>query len=514
MKRDWTSQTGILLVGGILVAVNLIGLELFGRLDWTDDRVYSLSRASRDLVAGLVDPVTITAYFSDDLPAQLRPNRRYLKDKLDDYRAYGGQNIQYKFVDPSDDEEVQAEAMQSGIHPVQVQVVEKDNVQLKNAYMGVSLQYANQREAIPVVQDLSRLEYDLTSAVRRLTRPQKPVAAFLTGHGEPDPMSSMPTIYDELVRNYEVTTHGAEDLVGSRSPDVLMVVAPTDTIPEADLQALDEYVMSGGHLGLVVNRVGTDLQVGQAAELSIGLETLLDAYGVSLQPNLVMDENNSVVTVQRRQGIFNISQQVPYPLLPVATNFNSDNPMVSRLQEVLFYFVSAIDTTLSVPDGVTMQPLIWSSNRSSVQQGFFMLSPHNSTTASLEGGPYLLAAAYTGTFPSAFEPNRTGSPARMVVVGDGDFMNESLLGRAARGNVELGLNIVDWLAQDEEYLAIRTKSVAPRALKEVSDGLRPVIKYANMVGPLLLVLLFGLSRWRRRRVRQIVVLPAGVHPGT
>ncbi len=520
MKRDWTSQTGILLAGGILVVVNLIGLNVFGRLDWTDDRVYSLSQASQDLVAGLEDPVTITAYFADDLPPQLAPTRRFLKDKLDDYRAYGGQNVQYKFVDPSDNEELQQEASRNGIPSVQVQVVEKDNVQLKNAYMGVALQYADQRESIPVIQDLSRLEYDLTSAIRRLTRPEKPVAAFLTGHGEPDPTTDMRTIYQELGLNYLVTTYSAADLAGADRPDVLIVVAPTDTIPEADLRALDEYLMSGGRLGLLLNRVGADLQVGQAAELNIGLQTLLDTYGVSLLPNLIMDEKSSVVTMQRQQGIFNISQQIEYPLLPVAENFDSENPMVNRLQSVRFYFVSSIDTTLAIPDGVTMQPLVWSSSRSGVQQGFFMLAPTN-TTASLAGGPYVLAASYTGTFPSAFDPGQTGLPARLVVVGDGDFINETVMG-SSPDNIAFGLNIVDWLAQDEAYLAIRTKSIAPRALQEVSDGIRPVIKYANMVGPLLVVLLFGLSRWRKRRGRQIVVLQGGpartradaVHHGT
>ena len=392
----------------------------------------------------------------------------------------------------------------TNIPAVQIQVIESDNVQLKNAYMGVAIQFEDQRESIPVIEDLARLEYDLTSAIRRLTRQRKPVAAFLTGHGEPDPLQDMPALHQGLSSNYETTTVEAADLSGASFPDVLLVVAPTDTVPDADLRAMDEYVMNGGRLGLLVNRVAANLQAGQAAELNIGLGVLLDTYGASLLPNLIMDEKSSVVTMQRRQGMFNISQQIEYPLLPVASSFNPANPMVNRLRDVMFYFVSSIDTSGAIPEGVTMQPLVYSSNRSGVQQGFFMLQPTQSTAA-LSGGPYTLAAAYTGTFPSAFIPGRTSMPARLVVVGDGDFLNESILG-AVGSNTEFGLNMVDWLAQDEALLAIRSKSIEPRKLRETPEGLRPLIKYGNMVGPLLLIILFGFGRWRKRRNRQIVVL--------
>ncbi|MCY4158485.1 MAG: GldG family protein, partial [Bacteroidetes bacterium] len=145
MKRDFSTQTTLLLAAAILVVVNLIGLNIFGRLDLTDDRVYSLSRASKDIVQNLEDPVTITAFFTADLPAQFASNRRFLKDKLDDYRAYGGQNVEYQFIDPGDDEELRGEAGRLGIPPVQIQVVESDNVQLKNAYMGVAVEYENNR---------------------------------------------------------------------------------------------------------------------------------------------------------------------------------------------------------------------------------------------------------------------------------------------------------------------------------------------------------------------------------
>ena len=272
MKRDFSSQTTLLLAAAILVVVNLIGLNIFGRLDLTDDRVYSLSRASRDIVENLEDPVTITAFFSADLPAQFASNRRFLRDKLDDYRAYGGQNVQYEFIDPGEDDDIRGEAARLGIPPVQIQVIESDNVQLKNAYMGVAIEYENNRESIPVVQDLSKLEYDLTSAIRRLTRTEKPIAGFWTGHGEPDLMQNMPRLQQNLATNYDVQPVTEADLQGENRPDVLVIIAPTDTIPESHLRALDSYIMDGGRVGFLLNRVAANLQAGQAIELNTGIE--------------------------------------------------------------------------------------------------------------------------------------------------------------------------------------------------------------------------------------------------
>ena len=504
MKRDLSVQlTTLLLAAAILVVINLIGLNVFGRLDLTDDRVYSLSRASKDLVRDLEDPITITAFFTADLPAQLATSRRFLKDKLDDYRAYGGQNVEYQFVDPGEDEELRSQAGRLGIPPVQVRVVESDNMQLKNAYMGVAIEYENNRESIPVIQDLSRLEYDLTSAIRRLTREKKPITGFWTGHGETDPAEDLGTLQENLSTNYEVQTVTEADLQGPDRPDVLLIIAPTDTIPEPHLQVLDEYIMEGGRVGFLLNRVAGDLQAGQASELNVGLDSFLSEYGIVLSPNLIMDEDGAFVTVEQRQGFFNISQQVQYALFPIASRFNLENRMVNRLESLMFYYVSSVDTSAALPSGVIREPLIYSSTRSGQQQGFFNLQPMQNPAALTEG-PYVLAAAYTGEFPSVYTSGRTSASTRLVVVGDGDFINETLI--PTGGNTTFGVNMVDWLMQEDALLSIRSKSIAPRTLRDVSEGMRPVIKYSNMLGPLLIVVLFGLFRWRKRRTRQIIVL--------
>ncbi len=499
MKRDWTHRSTLFVAALILVATNLVGLNLFGRLDLTDDRVYSLSDASIDLVEGLDDPVTVTAWFTDDLPAPYSANRRFLKDKLDDYRAYGGSRFQYRFVDPADDPDVQSDAARYGIPPVQIQVIESDNVQLRNVWMGLSIEYGGERETVPVIEDLSTLEYDITSAIRRLARGTLPTVAFLAGHGEPSPESAMPTLQRELSRNYRVTTTSGAGGRFEPRPDALVVMAPTDSLDADALRALDAYVMAGGRVALLVNRIETDLQQGRAWPVSVGLDSLMAGWGMGISENLVMDRQSSAITVQRQQGFFQISQQIEYPFFPIVTRFSQDNPMVSRLRDVLFYFVSSVDTSVVVPAGVDREILAWSTDQAALQEGFFLIQPMGAAFP-MEEGPFPLAASYSGTFPSAFEAGRTGLPARVVLVGDGDFLNERIVG-AIPGNVDLGLNLVDWLVQDDALLAIRSKRVAPRLLEPVSDAVRPWIKFGTMLGPVLIVLLVGLWRWRRRRAR-------------
>ncbi len=496
MKRNWTSRAALLLIAAILVVVNVIGINWFARVDMTDDNVYSLSDASIDLVRSLDDPVTIKAFFTKDLPAPYSSNRRFLQDKLDEYRAFGGSNIQYDFVDPSDSDELRAEAERYRIPAVQIQVVENDNLQIKNAYMGLAIQYQDEREVIGVVQELSNLEYDITTAIRKMQRDRLPIVGFLQGHGEPDPTQSSPRLMDELRKRLDVRAITVAADSFSTEPDVLIVVAPKDTIPDSDLRVIDRFMQEKGKAAFLVNRVQTDLQQGFGTELNTGLEGLLATYGAKINPDLVMDRQSSAINVQRQAGFFRVLEAVQYPLLPIVSSF-SDNAMVRRLGELRLFFASTIDTT-AVPGGVKVEPLAFSTPESAVQTGFFMLQPQMLQSRELTGGPYTLAAAYHGQFPSPYGVSPSVPESRMLVIGDGDFVDETLAGPIP-SSIEMMLNAVDWLVLDEDILAIRSKKIDPRPLEPVEDSLKSPIKYFALLFPPFLVVLVGLVRWRRRK---------------
>ena len=118
-----------------------------------------------------------------------------------------------------------------------------------------------------------------------------------------------------------------------------------------------------------------------------------------------------------------------------------------------------------------------------------------------------MAAVVSGSFKSyfstsggeskAFVPEATKSPdTRIIVVGDGDFMRDDFAG--SRGNLTFFINIIDYLADDAGLITIRSKNVAQPPLDQISDGTKKLLKYGNLILPPLLIIGYGLLRWRRR----------------
>src|ERR1043166_6058526 len=120
---------------GVIILVNIIALRFFKRLDLTQEKIYTLSDASKNLVRSLDDKFLVKAYFTSDLPPEYANNLRYLQDQLDEYRAYGGGNFQYEIIHPDKKEELEQEAQRYGIPPVQVQILKQDKLQVEKAYM-------------------------------------------------------------------------------------------------------------------------------------------------------------------------------------------------------------------------------------------------------------------------------------------------------------------------------------------------------------------------------------------
>src|SRR5512142_2611851 len=148
MKKEKTQAIGrALLILVILILVNIISIRIFGRLDLTKEKVYTLSDASKKLVGNLDDRINIKAYFTDDLPAPYNNNRRAVLDILNDYRAYSNGNIHFEFINPQG-EKGEQEAQQEGIPPIQVQVVNNDKLEVKRGYLGLVMQYEDKKEVI------------------------------------------------------------------------------------------------------------------------------------------------------------------------------------------------------------------------------------------------------------------------------------------------------------------------------------------------------------------------------
>jgi ABC-type uncharacterized transport system involved in gliding motility auxiliary subunit len=157
----------------VIVLINIAAVTLFFRLDLTSSKVYSLSEASRKVVATLSEPLTIKVFFNSNLPAPYNNIERYLHDLLEEYAIAGNRYFNYQFYTVSGEENEESAQNQElarnyGVRPVQIQAIEQDEVKFQNAYMGAVLIHGDIIESIPTITSTEGLEYQITSAIQKM----------------------------------------------------------------------------------------------------------------------------------------------------------------------------------------------------------------------------------------------------------------------------------------------------------------------------------------------------------
>jgi gliding-associated putative ABC transporter substrate-binding component GldG len=516
-KRETAYQ--LLLLTGILFTVNVLAEELVVRFDLTEDNRYTLSGASEDIARSLTDPVTVTAYFSADLPPQLAPVEYEFRSFLEEFRAYADGNLEYEFVNPNQGPEAEQKARQEGIQPVMIDVRERDRITQKRAYFGAVFRYQGKKEVVPVVSPGAGLEYTIASTIRQLTMEDKPKIGLLQGHGEPG-REELIQLMNELEQRYEVVEVAGLDTTSVPADiEALLVIAPDSPIAHSALQAIDQYIMAGGKAVFALNKIQTQVQFGMARPLQTGLDQLLEAYGLTVNANLVQDAQASAIQVQQQQGAFTFVNQIQYPFIPLVTNFGN-HPISQGLETAVFQFISSLDTT-RIDSSQTLTILASSSEQAGLVTPPFNLSPSQNWSMTSFGRANIpIAGLAEGVFPSAFAgidsvdvALEASKPTSIVVFGDGDFIingSGQQRQRMPADNISLMVNSIDWLADDTGLIALRTKGVTNRPLELVEDGTKVLIKYLNVFAPILLVLGYGFYRYQRNQIRRQRWMEEGV----
>ncbi|MFC1512005.1 GldG family protein [Candidatus Latescibacterota bacterium] len=515
---------------GILTLVNAISVRNFMRLDLTSSQMYTLTETSKRIVAGIPDNLIVKAYFSPDLPSPHNTVRQYLWDMLEDYRAYSKGHLQYEFVDPGSDEALEQEAQSFQIPPQQFQTIENDKLELKIGYMGVVFVYGDKREVIPVVQGIDNLEYEITSLINRLTSPQLPRLG-VTSTGSAENEISTQQLYEALARNFDIHmmdlyTPVPQDYAG------IMLIAPREPLTDWQLFNLDQYIMNGGKVAIMANSFEGTFQMMQNNEFfvrrELNLNRILTSYGIRLGDDMLFDNFCGMLTVQIPQGFFVMNQQVRIPYFPIIENFNRENMITRSLERLTLFFPSSVDTTLAAEKGYEVEGLMYTSDfsgreilpsvRINVLQSWAQADFTESFTpvAAIVQGNFTSAFAESGPPPRASEgPNgqivieeqpydgpfktEVGDINRLLVVGDGNIVLDEY---ANQYGLTFILNVADWLAQAEDLISIRSKVVTLKPLNRVSDFTRKVVKWSNQVGPVILVIVFGIGLWQVRRIRK------------
>ncbi|MBV9080883.1 MAG: GldG family protein, partial [Elusimicrobia bacterium] len=256
-----TSWTAAGLVLGILAAANFILSVVPLRFDSSSGHAYSITPSTKKVLSQLQDTLLVRIVFSPDLPAAYQENERYVSDLLSEYKRASHGKVRVELFNPVQTPKNREQAMDFGVIPVQLDVIERDRREVAEKFMGVAFFYGDKHEAIPFVQDVDGLEYEITLRIKKLIDPTKPSIAFLTD-GDALALNSEPLekIAEPLREIYDVKTLSAAMPIPE---DVKAVwwISPRAVSSGTVHENIKAFLARGGALGLLVDQF--DVNVAQ-----------------------------------------------------------------------------------------------------------------------------------------------------------------------------------------------------------------------------------------------------------
>lgn len=471
-KQNVWGMAAVLLV---LLFVNVTSSYLFTRMDLTQEKRYTLSASTKEMLKELDEQVLFRVYLEgDDLPSEYRRFRNEIKDMLDQFRAYS-RYVEYEFVNPNsmktDEEKRQFNEMliKKGLTPIPV-TSEEDGVQKQQiVYPSMDVSYMGRETALQlqssgvsgrstdevVNSSVESLEYNFVTAIHRLTRPVRAKVGFLLGHGELEKIDlfdiQMSLVEDYAVenvyldKNIDALTGRVLDTrdssVSVRNKfDVVVIPKPLRTFSDQDLYILDQYVMYGGKILWLVDALDADMDSLQnkaqtfATRLPTNLDDLFFNYGVRVNPDLIMDYRCRGIPMM---GADNRMQLVPWYYFPTLVP-NSSHPIVRNLDVLKTDFVSSIDlidndiektVLLTTSDHVHIKnaPVNIQLSDAMIEVNEQLFNRSALPVAVLLEGEF--KSLYRGRLASAFvERNeiaykeKCDKPTQMIVISDGDMI--------------------------------------------------------------------------------------------
>jgi ABC-2 type transport system permease protein len=543
----------ILTILVLIGVVNFLATHWFSRVDMTEGKEYSISKSTKNVLKNLDDIVNIKVFFSKNLPPNLHNTVTDVKDILSEYQAFAGKNLRITWEDPASDSSAKQLARSLGIPEIQMQTFEKDKQQVITGYLGIAVLYEDKKEALPVVQNLQNLEYDLTMAVMKVSRKSIPKVGIVKVDSMPElppryqqqqqnpenqtTEQKLENVYTQLRNNYEVSTIDLSNGSPIDSSIKTIIVPGTATLNDKKLFEIDQFFMKGGNLVVMADAVSINFQYGvNAVPVESNLFSMLENYGVKVEKNLVLDASCGQVEIPQKVGPFQMNVPVAYPYFVRlnAGSFAKGNPAVSPLSDVVFPWVSSLSVLVDNAKSDVKSTILARSSRKSWQaSGNFDLNPQQkwALPAESELKEFNLAVFLQGKFKSYFDgkpipsaksttpgdtlsqinlsatandANRktvsSNANGRLVVIGDADFVTGQ---NATQQNIAMLANLVDWFSLDNNLISIRTRAIKNRTMD--SDMLKGgsskpnIIRIINVVTMPIVIIIIGLMIFVRRR---------------
>lgn len=534
-KKDLRRSHWIELGAGILIVVfvNVISYYFFTRLDLTSEKRYTLSNSTKNLLKKVDEPVLYRVYLEGEFPADFKRLQNETKEMLNQFRAYN-KNIQYEFVNPNSfdsQEERQVfyqKLAQKGIMPTQIQVSTGNGVTTQVLIPAADVIYKGNETSIQLLQSqkyvdqsqllnnsIQSLEYVLSNPIRALARGQKPMVAFMRGHGEM-PLPNMGDLITTLYEYYNLDTARLDGNINALTIrtqdsddstefhfrnkfDLIIIAKPTQPFTDQDLFILDQYVMYGGKLLWLIDPLDADLDslqnAGQAiaTRFPMNLDEMLFTYGVRVNPDLIMDVRCRPIPMT--VGMVGEQPQIqfqPWLYFPEIVPM-SPHPIVRNLDLIKTDFVSSMDL---IDNGIEKTVLLGTSEYTRLKNAPAIYDLNEAKTEpdqrlfTHKNVP--IAVLMEGKFPSMFRNRLTpefmeipsmgyrpvGDSTKMIVFSDGDIIKNRFnyndgttypLGydfytETMYANKELLLNCIDYLVGEEGSIASRSRNIKIRKL--------------------------------------------------
>lgn len=473
-RRDVLNYAGIV---AIIILLNYVLSFFFGRFDITEDKRYSLSENTIALLEDedrMKDRIFLKIYLDGDLPADIKKIRNAIREKLDEFKVYAGDKIQYEFIDPNgeDDEdyniEVQKNIYSEGISPTDIQITQSGQVEVKTIWPGAlidfkgttvdQIQFFNKRliasnEDARGLADrtINNLEYKLISAIRRVTADDKQTIGFLQGHDELDEWQTA-DVRQGLNRYYLIEDVEINGQINALDEvDALVVAQPKKPFTEKDKFVIDQFIMNGGRVlwfvdPLDINRDSLYFRgetFGIFANLNIEKD-MLYKYGARLNNNTIIDKDCGPIYIPGHP--LGIVDWYFYPLLQ-----RTDHPITKNLDPIKAEYSSTVEIVNQGDADVQKTVLLKSSGNSlafkspvRINYSIVDVEPNFNENGETD---LPVALMMEGRFTSAFE-NRltqefTASPdfntkfksdsTKMLVVSDGDIIRNEVETKVVEG---------------------------------------------------------------------------------
>ena len=489
----------------VLVAINWLASNFHGRIDFTDEKRFTLSSSTKSVLKNLDAPVDITVLLTGDIKSEFKKLSNSTKELLENFKNYGGNNIQYRFELPGEDlnDSLKAVVFDSlvamGLRPTnqQVQVKEGEGKNQRQIFPAAVLKYGDKTIGIDLLQgqvqknvfnsdDLldkqslnsaeALLEYKFANAIQKLTEKETPVVAYAYGNGEP-PFGYPPvnSIFETLGSSFFVDTVNIRtDSIINPEFAAVVVVKPVNEFSDDDKFKLDQYVMNGGRLLFFVDQLYAERDSLQNGELiayarNLNLNDLLFRYGVRINTDLVADKHSDKIPVEVGSiGGQSQKQLLPWPYAPLLQP-GSDNAIVKNQADVLGQFANSIDTVEAT--GITKTILL-----SSSANAYTMVTPARIQLNSLQ------------TEESADKFNKKNIPVAVLLEGKFSSLFANRVSQAQLNLLKAAKDAMPFLKESKEPGKIIVVGDADIVLNQVSETIGPLpmgvnkytkIQYAN-----------------------------------